>query len=194
MLAAPLAARPRGFGTLELDVQSSYAHIRIRRQGTLRSLLFVRDGGEEMCETAVNLKKPYELQLSYVRYMFASYLFRPVQQRALIVGLGGGAMVQFLKDYHPPLAVDAVEIDPGGGRSGHRYFGTRSEGKVHVETADGYEYLRHSQRRYAAIYLDAFLPPSDETDAVGVPARLRRGNSTRTCKSGWTRRAWWFSI
>jgi spermidine synthase len=170
----PLCARmPRTAGALEYETHSPYSHIRVRRQGNIRSLIFVRDTGEEMCETAINLKKPHELQLSYSRSMFTSYLFRPQQQRVLIIGLGGGAMVQFLLHYDPQLTVDAVEIDPAVVAVAARYFNTRSGGKVTIATADGFDYLRRSHEQYTVIYMDAFLRPSDDTDAVGTPARLK---------------------
>ena len=91
---------PRSLGVVEFDKQSEFSHIRVRKLGSVQSLLFVRDNGEEVVQSMVNLKKPYELLGSYSRTMFASYLFWPRQERAL-VGLGGGAMVHFLQHYEP---------------------------------------------------------------------------------------------
>lgn len=160
-------------GALELDVKSDYSHIRVRRHGNIRAMLFVRDNGEEVEESALNLKKPHEMVMAYCRFMFASYLFRPDQERVLIVGLGGGAMVRFFRHYDPQLTVDAVEIDPAVVKIADRYFGVRSGDRVNVVTADAFQYFDRTEARYDVIYMDAFLKPAKDTDATGVPLRLK---------------------
>jgi spermidine synthase len=163
----------RGAVSVELDVTSKFSHIRVKRQGSIYALVFVRDNGEEAIETEVNLKKPYDLLVPYTRFMFASYLFRPEQQRVLIVGLGGGAMVHFLKHYDADLRVDVVEIDPEVVQIAERYFGVRSEGKVKIITADGLDYLEKTETRYDVIYMDAFLKPAADTDSTGLPLGMK---------------------
>lgn len=158
---------------LEVDRKSKYSHIRIRREGNVRTLLFVRDSGKEVTESKVDLDSPHELQLPYSRTMFASYLFKPDPHRVLIVGLGGGAMVHFLAHYQPDLEVDVVEIDPVVVSLADDYFHVRSEGKVKILTTDGFRYLKDTKRSYDVIYMDAFLKPSADTDDSGVPQRLK---------------------
>ncbi len=158
---------PRSLGVVEFDKQSEFSHIRVRKLGSVQSLLFVRDNGEEVVQSMVNLKKPYELLGSYSRTMFASYLFWPRQERALVVGLGGGAMVHFLQHYEPELKVDALEIDPVVVQVADRFFEIRSGGNVNILTTDGIRYLEQTAQRYDAIYMDAFLKPSADTDTTG---------------------------
>ncbi len=172
-----LTAGPSGtakpLGTLEWEEKSDFSHIRIRRHGDLRFMCFVRDNGAEACETEMNLKKPHELVLPYAHAMFASYLFRPEQKHVLIVGLGGGSMVHFLQHYDPELKVDAVEIDPAVVRLAEKYFETRSEGNVRIVTADGFKFLAETKDKYDVIYMDAYLKPAGDTDAAGLPLRLK---------------------
>jgi spermidine synthase len=163
----------RGGGVLETEVKSEFSRIRVRRQGSIRTLLFVRDSGEEVVESMLNVKKPHDLLVPYQRYMFASYLFRPKQERVLLVGLGGGGMVHFLKHYDPAVRVDAVEIDPAIVKIAEGYFGVRSGGNVNIVTADGLQYLEKTDQRYDVIYLDAFLKPAPDTDPTGMPLRLK---------------------
>jgi spermidine synthase len=161
------------WGVLELETRSAYSLIRVRRQGNLRTLVFVRDNGEEVDETIVNLKKPYQMMAAYAPCMFASYLLQPQQARVLIVGLGGGAMVHFLKHYDADLRIDVVEIDPAVVKIADVYFGIRSAGKVNVVTGDGLEYLEKTEHRYDVIYMDAYLKPAANTDTTGLPLRLK---------------------
>lgn len=156
-------------GQIEHDVVSAYSHIRIRKADSTRTLLFVRDSGEEVVESMVDLKKPQKLLIEYTQYMFLSYAHRPEQTKVLIVGLGGGAMVHFLKHHDPQVAVDVVEIDPEIVKVADKFFQVRSGGKVNIITEDGVKYLSTTAERYDVIYMDAFLKPSATTDVNGVP-------------------------
>jgi spermidine synthase len=170
---AAAGLRSGQFGRIESEVKSDYSHIRIRRRGDVRTLLFVRDNGQEVVETSLQLDRPHELLSPYTRFMFLSYLFHPRQEKVLIVGLGGGSMVHFLKRYDPGLSVDVVEIDPVIVRIADELFNVRSEGRVRIVTADGVDYLESTQEKYDVIYLDAFLRPSPDTDRTGVPLALK---------------------
>lgn len=160
-------------GEIETSVRSDYSNIRVRRQNDVRTLSFIRDSGEEVVESMVDLKKPHDLLVTYTRYMFLSYLFRPKVERVLIVGLGGGSMIHFLKHYDPKVKVDVVDIDPAIVRLADKYFGVRTEGNVTIHTMDAFEYLKNTKEKYDIIYMDAFLKPSRDTDQTGVPLRLK---------------------
>jgi spermidine synthase len=168
---APKAAKPAS--VLEEEVKSEYSRIRVRRQGSVRSLIFVRDNHDEVIESIVNVKKPYDMQAPYSRYMFASYLFQPRQQQVLIVGLGGGAMVHFLRHYAPEAEVTTVEIDPAVVKLADRYFGVRPGKNLKIVTGDGLQFLEKTDARYDAVYMDAFLKPSADTDATGTPLAMK---------------------
>jgi spermidine synthase len=160
-------------GDIELEVKSNYSTIRIRRSNQVRTLGFVRDSGEEVVESMLDLRRPYELLVDYTRFMFLSYIFRPHPERVLVVGLGGGSMVHFLQHYDPKVKVDVAEIDPMIVQVADKYFGIRTGGNINVINTDGSEYFKRATEQYDVIYLDAFLKPSDETDSTGVPIRLK---------------------
>ena len=160
-------------GQIEYEVKSDYSRIRVRKKGNVRTLGFVRDSGEEVVESIVDLDKPHELLVDYTRYMFLSYLFQPTQKKVLIVGLGGGSMVHFLNHYDPKVMTDVVEIDPAIVKVAEKYFKVRSEDNVNIITSDGFEYLKKTEKTYDVVYMDAFLKPTDETDETGVPLRLK---------------------
>jgi spermidine synthase len=166
----------RKFGKLEVDEKSDYSRIRVRTKGNVRTLLFVRDNGEEVIESKIDVKQPHHLLLDYTKWMFVSYAFQPKQERVCIVGLGGGAMIHFLKKHDPDVKVDVVEIDPVVVKIADEKFGVRSEGNVNVITADGIKYLAETKEQYDVVYMDAFLKPSGETDVNGVPLRLKTGD------------------
>jgi spermidine synthase len=163
----------RTLGSLEHEETSAYSRIRVRRDGDVRALTFVRDNGQEAVQSRINLAAPHTLMSPYARGMFASYLYQPQPRRVLIVGLGGGAMVHFLTLHEPQAQIDAVEIDPAVVRLAGEYFGVRSGGNVRVHTADAVAFIETTVERYDLILMDAFLRPSGGTDATGVPAQMK---------------------
>ena len=166
------AAAP-GAGAIEADVKSEYSHILIRRQGSMRSMNFVGDNGVEQIQTLANMKRPYELVTHYSRLMFASYLFVPQQKQVLIVGLGGGAMVHFYEHYDPDAKVDVVEIDEKVVQLAEKYFDVRTRKNTNIIREDAFTYFKSNTTRYDVICMDAFLKPSEKTDATGQPLRLK---------------------
>ena len=174
LLSSAATKPPAGAtGRIELDLTSDYSHIRVRTRDNVRSLSFVRDSGQEVAETYLDLNRPHNLLAPYTRFMFLSYLFKPKQDKVLLVGLGGGAMVHFLRHYDPDVKIDVVEIDPAVVRIAQNYFGIQSEGNVKVITRDGVEYLKAARARYDVIYMDAFLKPSGDTASTGAPLRAK---------------------
>ncbi len=160
-------------GRLEHEEVSAFSRIRVRRDGDVRAMTFVRDNGQEVVQSRVSLTAPQTLVSPYARSMFASYLYQPHPRRVLIVGLGGGAMVRFLTHHEPQVQIDAVEIDPVVVRLADEYFGVRSGGNVRVHTADAVVFVESTADRYDLILMDAFLRPSSGTDATGVPTGLK---------------------
>lgn len=169
-LPAPAQQGP----TVEHEEKSAYSKIRILREKNVRTLGFVRESGDVITESMVDLDKPHEMLITYTRHMFLSYLYRPKQERVLIVGLGGGAMIHFLKHYDPKVKVDVVEIDPAIVKIADKFFNMRSGGNVTIITRDAFDYLAKTDVRYDVIYMDAFLKPTaGTTDGNGIPLHLK---------------------
>lgn len=168
-----LSMSPATAGTLEHEEQSAYSRIRIRREGDVRAMTFVRDNGQEAVQSRVNLSAPGTLVSPYAHAMFASYLYQPQPRRVLVVGLGGGAMVRFLMHHEPDVRIDAVEIDPVVVKLADQFFGVRSGGNVQIHTGDAVAFVESITEPYDLILMDAFLRPSSDTDSVGVPTRLK---------------------
>lgn len=169
--AAP-APRENWAGVLEYETHTDFSHIRIRKLGNVRSMLFVRDNGDEALESSIDLRQPHVLQFEYLSFMSASFLLRPRQDAVLIVGLGAGGMVHYLRHIAPELRIDVVEIDPVVVELAAKYFDTRSGGGINIITGDGLKFLAETDQQYDVIYLDAFLKPSEDTDATGAPRNM----------------------
>lgn len=175
-LAWASAAKPQELthlGPIVFETQSAYSTIRVRKKGSVHTLIFVRDSGREVGETQMDLKHPERLLIPYTRSMFVSYLFQPDPQRVLIVGLGGGAMVHFLRHHDPTVMIDAVEIDPTVVALADRFFSTQADTNTTIHTQDAFDFFTTPKHQYDVIFMDAFLKPTSQTDTTGVPTRLK---------------------
>jgi len=169
----PVNGDDRRIGYVEHETRSPYSHIRIRRIGSIRTLVFVRDGGQEAYQSQMNLTSPHLLRFNYQQHMFTSYLLQPDQKKVLIVGLGGGCMVHFLQKHDSECEVDALEIDPVVIELAEKYFALKRSKNVRLIAADALEYFAQNETKYDVIYMDAFLKPSESTDPTGAPLQLR---------------------
>ena len=165
-----------------IQAQGMFSKLMVRDESSKRGLYFIRPNGTQLLETEVDLTRPEVLQVRYTQDMLGVYpLLNTPPKRALLIGLGGGAMVHALHAYDPKLQLDVVEIDPVVVRFARDYFGIKEleEDKtdqtwLHLYTADGFAFLKAEQEvRYDVIWMDAFLQPSAETDSTGSPLNLK---------------------
>lgn len=150
------------------EIYSNYSHIKIVDYGTLRSLLFVRDSGEEVVESTLDISSPQTLFLLYTQKMFASFLIGDMPKKVLLAGLGGGSMVHFTNYYFPKIQMDIVEIDPEIIKISKEYFALKENKMNKIILADIYQFLKNSKNSYDVIFMDAFLKPSENTDSTGI--------------------------
>ena len=127
-----------------------FSEIEIRDDQNRRGLYFIRPNGQQLLETEINLSRPDLLQVRYTQDMLGVYpFFKTKPQRALLIGLGGGAMVHALRGYDPGLNLDVVEIDPVVVRFAREFFGIKSleqthtapQGQLRIITEDGFTFL-----------------------------------------------------
>ena len=159
-----------------LEFSSVYSKILIQDEGSVRSLYFVRDSGEIVLETAIDLQKKESLQVPYTKGMFVSHAFIPKIESSLLIGLGGGAMIHFIDHHWPDQKMIAVDIDPVIVDIAKNYFAVPNNEKIALYAEDGFVFIKKAKKNnitYNVIYMDAFLKPSSDTDSTGVPLRLK---------------------
>ena len=173
VLQAPPSPKLRQGDRVLFEGSSEFSKLQVVDEGGRRSLLFVRDNGEAVIESSQWLDKPDLLDVPYTRAMFVNYLYKPRQERCVIIGLGGGSMVRFLNRFFPEVQIDVVDIDPLVVRVAAEYFGVHSNAKTRIVVEDGFKFLATQGDPYDTIYLDAFVKPAADTDAEGMPLRMK---------------------
>lgn len=64
----------------------------------------------------------------------------------IVIGLGGGALCNFLRALLPEPTITAVDIDPAMVTTATDWFGLEAAPKMQIEIADGLEYLKTTKR------------------------------------------------
>ena len=127
--------------------------IEVIEEGGMRSLYF---SGRHL-QSRQWLENPATLLLPYTWYMMAFPLAGSGDpKRALMIGVGAGSMVHFLKKHFPHCHVDAVDVSATVLQTAVDFFGLREDDFLHLHCLDGSQFLRQGDARYDLILLDAF--------------------------------------
>lgn len=172
----PAPAEPkkvRGAKLLE-EATSPFSKVRVKQVGGQRTIGFVRERGDEMVQTVLELERPDVPGHAFVETLCAPLLAVERPQRVLVLGLGGGGLVRVLHARLPDTAIEAVEIDPEVVRLAAKWFGVVPGPRLQVFTDDAAKFVAHARATYDIIWVDAFLDPAAAgTDDAGVPEELR---------------------
>jgi spermidine synthase len=126
----------------------------------LRVLRFERNGARQ---SIAKPGDPTYLGFAYTRAAFVGLALAEEPQRIMIVGLGGGTMPMFLRNYYPNATIDVVDIDPDIVHIAKEYFGFREDANMHAHVSDGRKFVEAVRAPYDMIFLDAFgarnVPP-----------------------------------
>ncbi len=118
--------------------------------------MYFIQNGMRYIESRWNMERPKSLDLDYSRTMMAGFLLEPGPKRFMMMGLGGGAISNYLFERFPELEIDAVDIDPEVVRMAHKYFGVPDDPRYRTHVADGRVFIEKSKVRWDQIMLDAF--------------------------------------
>lgn len=151
----PAAILAKGDGLLE-RVDSEYNTILIEKRGSLISMNFGYRTNRQT-ESAIDLKTPDALALTYTRYMTAALAFtdRDVERIAL-VGLGGGRTISYLVNAIPNAVADVAELDPAVVSLAEKYFGASSNERLRIHTRDGRVFFNQTKDKFDLVLVDAY--------------------------------------
>jgi spermidine synthase len=110
-----------------------------------------------LCQTCVFLQNPQILALDYQKLILASLYF-VTPKKILVVGLGGGTLIQALSTLCPDAEIDVVELHPETPRLAKDYFFFSPSEKTKIFIADGAKFISEKKEtpHYDLIILDAF--------------------------------------
>ncbi len=119
--------------------------------------------GSITIQSAMRIKDPFALELTYTRAMLCFLLFSSKLQQVLAIGLGGGSLAKYLHAYCPDLQQTVVEINPKiiqVARS--QFYLPDNDARLNVIEGDGLRYLADHHEVADVLFIDAF-------DGNGIP-------------------------
>jgi spermidine synthase len=165
-------------GTVRAAVDSRLARIVVSETDDgRRAMYFDRP---EVVQSVVDPRRLHVPESEYVQAATTLVCPRP-PKRVLVVGLGGGALLEPLRRLAPGVRIDAVELDAQVIALAREWMGARERPGDRFVEGDGRRFLQGTNRRYDLIYVDAFsgdrMPPSLSTTEFTrlAAARLRPG-------------------
>lgn len=154
------------------EKQSPFSLVIVTEENGLRTLRFEHDGARQ---SVVKTGDPRHLELPYAPVAFTGLSLCPEPRRILIVGLGGGTLPMFLRQYYPDATIDAVDIDPDVVFVAREFLGFREDERMRAHVTDGRAFIEKTRQPYDMIFLDAFgsdsVPPSLTTQEFLLAVR-----------------------
>jgi spermidine synthase len=139
-----------------------------RRKGLFGDVLVLDQAGRRhlrfgtrlgVDQSIVDLRHPHVLPVAYLRAATLAAMIPSRLGRVLLVGLGGGGFIRFLRLHFPRLPIDVVEIDPAVVAVARRYFGVREDSRLRIHLEDALTFLEalaSPRHGYDFILLDAY--------------------------------------
>lgn len=137
--------------------KSLYRNIYVHEIDGERCMSFGRYRGAR--QTCIDIDEPQRLSFDYYKMMLGALYLNPAPGRALVIGLGGGALPGALQRLFPALQMDVVEIDPAVVRVARKYFGFQPGPRTRVIEQDGRVFVKRALQqglKYDLVLLDAF--------------------------------------
>ncbi|MDH4330517.1 MAG: fused MFS/spermidine synthase [Candidatus Moranbacteria bacterium] len=97
-----------------------------------------------------------ELVDGYTRYYHLVRHFNPDFEKTLMLGGGGYSYPKDFLIKYPNATIDVVEIDPEVTELAKKYFRLKDDPRMEIFHEDGRVFLNKSERKYDAIFGDAF--------------------------------------
>lgn len=148
-----MASRPSDGVVFQKDTQ--YHRITVVDQGDARFLKF-----DNSFQTGINKKDGYTSVFPYSDYFDLSFAIKPDIERALVIGLGGGAAPKRMWRDFPSLTTDVAEIDPVVVDVARKYFDLPEDRRITVAVEDGRRYVARTPNLYDLVIMDAYYADS----------------------------------
>lgn len=130
----------------------SYARPFVLENGGLRALHFSLG----YVQSVMKISDPCALQLGYAQRMTAFLLFNPRPRQMVMIGLGGGSLVNFCHRYLPATRLAVVEIDADVIALREQFCVPPDDERLQVIHGDGADFVRDHPGRIDVLMIDAF--------------------------------------
>jgi len=141
-------------GTIIGRWRDGYGEIVVAEDGGIRSLYF----GDGVLQSAILPDRPEALIMDYGQAMMCALLFRNAPESALLIGLGGCSLVNFLLKAAPTCILDVIELRGKVIEIAYEFFlPPGGNERLRIVQGAGEDFVRQRDcPRYDLILVDAF--------------------------------------
>lgn len=113
--------------------------------------------GTETIQSAMRVRDPFALELTYSRAMMCFLLFNPQVKSVLSIGLGGGSIPKYMHAYCPQIVSTVVELNARVIKvARNQFYVPENDERLQVIEGDGLEYLEAHPQSAEVLLIDAF--------------------------------------
>ncbi|MCF6323587.1 MAG: hypothetical protein L3J89_04560 [Gammaproteobacteria bacterium] len=135
---------------LLISEETPWGVVDVWQEGSVRSL-YIQD--QTALQSQLDMARKEILLLQHCRAMMSFLLFQEQPQSILLLGLGGGSIIHFLRHWFPELKITAVDINEKIVNVGEKYFDVLETPQVSIEVADAFSYLLKSRKKNMNVIL-----------------------------------------
>jgi len=133
-----------------------FGDLLVKEHGLLRTLYF----GDYKKQSCLFLPEPAVLVLNYAQAMMTSLFFCKQPKKVLIIGLGGGNLLHFIRNFFPDCQIDVAEIRIAVIETAKRFFEVSDSDRLinicHCDAKDFVAQKANSGEKYDLVLVDAF--------------------------------------
>lgn len=142
------------------EKRSLYQNVYMVSEMGLTCMRFRKKSHNDLSQSCIFDDSPQELVFDYYKLAMGATFFLDKPEDMLIVGLGGGVLVNRYKEVYPEANITSVEIDEVVVEMARKYFDyTDDKDQYETHVRDGRVFVKRGLRqdkRYDFILLDAF--------------------------------------
>lgn len=142
------------------EERSLYQNVYIVKEVGLTCMRFRKKSRNDLSQSCIFDERPKELVFDYYKLAMGATFFLDDPKDMLVIGLGGGVLVNRYKEVYPNANIVSVEIDHVVADMAKKYFGYTDDGEQYeTHVRDGRVFVKRElrkERRYDFILLDAF--------------------------------------
>lgn len=113
--------------------------------------------GNDAVQSAMRLKRPFDLELGYTRAMMACLLLHPAPLRLCMIGLGGGSIAKFVHRFIPDIQTQVIELNPRVVAVARTLFGLpMNDARLQVDLGDGAAFVGTVRNHADLLLVDGF--------------------------------------
>lgn len=141
-------------GKLVKRIDTEQGYIEVRENQKYRWMCF----DKSVFQTLINKAIPYEPTLGHMPLLLKGIEMIKSPKKALIMGLGGGALIHCISHQYPDLKLTAVEISEAVISLAKEFFFLQSlEAKLDIINDDINHYLNKNKNRFDIAFVDMYI-------------------------------------